>query len=120
MCDKKIPSNARVLLLNARSIDNKRGSFQNITDTTNSVVVAATETWLKDVQADGEIGQPARFSSEFKIHRKDRDPEKKKNADDGGRGVFIAVKKDFADSYRQRFRDKRLYQILKLLDRIYR
>ena len=100
---KKIPSNARVLLLNARSIDNKRGSFQNITDTTNSVVVAATETWLKDVQADGEIGQPARFSSEFKIHRKDRDPEKKKNADDGGGGVFIAVKKDFADSYRQTY-----------------
>ena len=36
-------------------------------------VVVGTETWLKDDQADGEIGMAGRFSSEYEIHRRDRD-----------------------------------------------
>ena len=46
-----------------------------------------TETWLKPDRADGEIGEPGRFSNEYNIHRRDRPGAKP------GGGVLIAVKK---------------------------
>ena len=48
----------------------------------------ATETWLSPVQCDGEIGEIGRFSSDYTIHRRDRDSHSK----DGG--VLIAVRND--------------------------
>ena len=71
---------------------------QNSIDSISPVVVAVSETFLKKEQADGEIGQINRFSKEYKIHRHDRDLENGKK--EGGGGVFIAVRKNFADSYR--------------------
>ena len=93
-----LDDHAKVLYFNARSVNNKHGLLQNSVDSISPVLVAVSETFLKKEQADGEIGQINRFSKEYKIHRHDRDLENGKK--EGGGGVFIAVRKNFADSYR--------------------
>lgn len=79
-----IKNNIRVLTVNCQSISPKKGEFQVLVDSTKPDVVIATETWLQEGKHhDGEIGEANRFSSEFKIYRKDRK--------DGYGGVFVAV-----------------------------
>ena len=78
----------RLLNINCRSVSNKRGRFQNLIDSTNPDIVVVTESWLSPKHADGEIGEPGRFSCDFTIHRRDRD------TDTHGGGVFIAVRND--------------------------
>ena len=77
----------RVLNVNCRSVTQKHGQFQHMVDSLDPDIIVATETWLKPCQADGEIGEPGRFSSDYNIHRRDR-------GDSGWGGVFIAVKSD--------------------------
>ena len=88
---KKKVRTLKVLNANCRSITDKRGQFQNLVDSCDPDIVVGTETWLKEEQADGEIGMAGRFSSEYEIHRRDRD-ETNSTKESGG-GVFVAVKK---------------------------
>jgi hypothetical protein len=73
-CVKHQHRNLKVLNVNCQSICPKKGEFQNLIDSTKPDIVIATETWLEEGKHhDGEIGEVGRFSSEYKIYRKDRE-----------------------------------------------
>ena len=55
----------RLLNANFQSITDKKGSFQNLVDSTDPDIIVGTETWLTNNQKDGEIGMPNRFSDEY-------------------------------------------------------
>jgi hypothetical protein len=77
----------KILNVNCQSVIPKKGEFQNLVDSTNPDIVVATETWLEDgVHLDGEIGEVNKFSSQYKIYRRDRK--------DGYGGVFVAVSRN--------------------------
>jgi len=65
----------------------KKAEFQHLVDETKPDIVCANETWLSQLHRDGEIGEAGRFSTEYAIHRKDRETR-------GGGGVFVAVKRE--------------------------
>ena len=90
-------STLRLLNVNAHSITNKKGSFQNLVDSTDPDIITCSETWLIRQQGDGEIGMINRFSDEYEIHRFDReDKNLYPNKDPKSGGVFVAVRKSEA------------------------
>ena len=63
----KIKRPLRIVNVNCQSLNNKRGNFQNMVNSTRPDVLVATETWLSKDTKDGEIGDPMEFSSNFDI-----------------------------------------------------
>ena len=84
-CKTRVHPTLRLLNVNCRSIGSKCGIFQDLVNGCDPDIVVATETWLSPGDADGGIGQAGIFSSDYRIHRRDR-------VTSPGGGVFVAIR----------------------------
>lgn len=76
----------KVIVINFRSIVNKKPEFLNLLESTQADVIIGTETWLNPQISDSEICPPG-----YMIYRKDR-------KDGTGGGVFILIADKFISS----------------------
>lgn len=77
-----IKRSLKILIVNCRSIVDKKLEYENMVTSTNPDIIIGTESWLKPKHFDNEIFHP---DLGYTPYRRDR----KKQA---GGGVFIAVK----------------------------
>ena len=81
----KMKRSLRVLVINCRSIVDKKQEYENLIHSTRPDVIIGTESWLKPMDCDDECAP----KDQYDIFRKDRINAK-------GGGVFIATKKDLS------------------------
>ncbi|VDI07255.1 Hypothetical predicted protein [Mytilus galloprovincialis] len=76
------PKNTKILVVNFKSIKNKKEELCNLLDSANPNILIGTETWLRNDISSSEI-----FPDGYTVYRKDRW--------DGYGGVLVAVKSDY-------------------------
>ena len=80
--NNKIKRSLKVLVINCRSIVDKKQEYENMVTSTNPDIIIGTESWLKPKHFDNEVFDPNLGYTPFRRDRVDR----------AGGGVFIAVR----------------------------